>query len=394
MPSSTENTASSQVHQARLLPFLAALAFFLSTIEFLLPRPLPFLRLGLANIPLLLAVDLLDLGPYLLLLFVKVLGMNLLSGTLFSYLALFSLLGTLASGLAMRGLRRLAGQRLSYLGLCVAGALASNGAQLLAARLMVFGAAAFYMLPLVAGFGLASGLALGGFTNLFARNSAWLAARLTERGLSMAGAADPSGPAASPADSPVRPTPTQPEATPTRRRRDEALGRQRDRWQRLMPPLPATLGGLSLMALILTLPGLPAKAAGFLVGMLLAALAGRRMRPLNIILVMAGIVLAHLLVPAGRVLWQLGSILVSQDALIKGLEKALAFQAILLLSRAAISPTLRLPGRIGALFAAAMRLYEQLASQAGQIRPRRFFPDVDSLLTRLYQPDEAAAPEA
>jgi len=73
----------------RLTAFLAALAFFLSSFEYMLPRPIPFMRLGLANLPLLIAVDLLPFGSYMALALVKVVGMNLLTGSLFTYVALF-----------------------------------------------------------------------------------------------------------------------------------------------------------------------------------------------------------------------------------------------------------------------------------------------------------------
>lgn len=163
----------------RLAAFLAALSFFLSAIEYMLPRPLPFMRLGLANLPLLFAVDLLPLGPYALLALVKVIGMSMLSGSLFSYVALFSLAGTAASAIIMRLLRALAGPRiLSYLGLCVAGAVASNLTQLALARVLVFGPSARYMAPVLLGLGLASGIALGLFAEAFAGRSTWLAARL------------------------------------------------------------------------------------------------------------------------------------------------------------------------------------------------------------------------
>jgi uncharacterized membrane protein len=169
------STRSYAEGRARLASFLAALAFFLSAVEYMLPRPVPFMRLGLANLPILLAVDLLPFGSYISLVFVKVLGMSILSGSLFSYVALFSLAGSLASALVMRGLRFVAKERhLSYIGLCVAGALASNLAQVALARVFVFGASARYMLPAFLGLGLVSGLVLGGFAELFALNSAWL----------------------------------------------------------------------------------------------------------------------------------------------------------------------------------------------------------------------------
>ncbi|GAB1456074.1 hypothetical protein MASR2M48_13810 [Spirochaetota bacterium] len=169
--------SSSRIAQTRKLgAFLAALAFFLSTVEYMLPRPIPFMRLGLANLPILIAVDLLPFGAYMALALVKVVGMSVLTGSLFTYVALFSLAGTMTSALVMRGLRAVAGPRkLSYIGLCVAGAVASNMAQVALARVFVFGPSARFMAPAFLALGLLSGLSLGAFTQLFCSGSSWYA---------------------------------------------------------------------------------------------------------------------------------------------------------------------------------------------------------------------------
>ena len=39
-----------------LLPILGACSMFLSTVEYLFPKPLPFMRLGLANLPVLIGL--------------------------------------------------------------------------------------------------------------------------------------------------------------------------------------------------------------------------------------------------------------------------------------------------------------------------------------------------
>jgi heptaprenyl diphosphate synthase len=72
----------------------------------MLPKPLPFMRLGIANLPILIAIDILPFKWYLALALVKVIGMSIISGTLFSYIALFSLVGTMAAAFSMWGLRR------------------------------------------------------------------------------------------------------------------------------------------------------------------------------------------------------------------------------------------------------------------------------------------------
>ena len=50
-----------------LVAFMGALCLFFSTIEYLFPKPFPFFRLGLANLPVLLSFDLFSPGYVLLL---------------------------------------------------------------------------------------------------------------------------------------------------------------------------------------------------------------------------------------------------------------------------------------------------------------------------------------
>ena len=84
----------------RLL-FFSALCLFLSMIEYAIPKPLPFLRLGLANLPILLAFPKFRLKDIVLLVAIKTLGQGLISGTLFSYVFLFSAVGSSAAALGM-----------------------------------------------------------------------------------------------------------------------------------------------------------------------------------------------------------------------------------------------------------------------------------------------------
>ena len=70
-------------HEENLVPFLAALCIFLSAVEYAVPKPLPFMRLGLANLPIILALFLLNARQYFLLVFVKVLGQSIVSGNSF-----------------------------------------------------------------------------------------------------------------------------------------------------------------------------------------------------------------------------------------------------------------------------------------------------------------------
>lgn len=56
---------------------------FLSAVEYVIPKPLPFMRLGLANMPLVLALYVFGAKEILLLVLLKILGQGFITGTLF-----------------------------------------------------------------------------------------------------------------------------------------------------------------------------------------------------------------------------------------------------------------------------------------------------------------------
>jgi heptaprenyl diphosphate synthase len=162
----------------KTIALLGAFCLFLSTIEYMIPKPLPFMRIGIANLPLILALDLFPFRSFLVLVSLKVLGQALITGTLFSYIFLFSLAGTAASALSMYAFRRVLGEKLiGFTGLSVLGALLSNVAQLFLARLFIFGASVRYIAPPFLAMGLVTGIALGVFCEYFAARSRWYADR-------------------------------------------------------------------------------------------------------------------------------------------------------------------------------------------------------------------------
>ena len=162
----------------KTLALLGAFCLFLSTIEFMIPKPMPFMRIGIANLPLMLALDIFPFPVFLVLVGIKVLGQALITGTLFSYIFLFSLAGTALAAISMYALRRLLGpQRVSFIGVGTLGAMMSNVSQMALAWLFLFGnSARFIATPFFAA-GLITGIALGIFCEAFARRSTWYASR-------------------------------------------------------------------------------------------------------------------------------------------------------------------------------------------------------------------------
>ncbi len=169
--------------QLNRIAILGALSLFLSTVEYLFPRPIPFMRLGLANLPVILCLDLLEdkkrgkagipLAGYFLLILLKVLGQGMVNGTMASYVFLFSLAGSFSSGLVMLGAWRFLHNGISFLGISVLGALISNMSQIILSITFIFGPSAWRILPLFLGIGLTTGIFIGLFAQRFALKSLW-----------------------------------------------------------------------------------------------------------------------------------------------------------------------------------------------------------------------------
>ena len=132
------------------------------------------MRIGLANLPLMFALDIFPLRSFLVLVCIKVFGQALITGTLFSYIFLFSLAGTFLSALLMYFLRRVLGrQRITFIGVGTAGAVVSNLSQLALAYVFIFGENVRYIAPPFLAAGLVTGIVLGIFCEAFTRKSKW-----------------------------------------------------------------------------------------------------------------------------------------------------------------------------------------------------------------------------
>ena len=158
-----------------LVAFLGALCLFLSAIEYMIPKPIPFLRVGIANLPILVSLDLLPVPSLLLVILLKVIGQGLIGGTLISYVFLFSAVGSFASGFSMILLRKLVGRHMTLVGIGVLGALFSNLTQILLARLLIFGEGAWLIAPPFLALGTVTATLLGIFADRFVARSRWLA---------------------------------------------------------------------------------------------------------------------------------------------------------------------------------------------------------------------------
>ncbi|MCR4733880.1 MAG: Gx transporter family protein [Treponema sp.] len=114
-----------QLQNKNKIAFLAALALLLSYAETILPRFIPFLRLGLANTIILIALEM-NFSSFMLLTAVKTLASSMMSGILFSPFFIMSASQSFASALLMFALFRIKGKWLSLYGISLLGSALSS----------------------------------------------------------------------------------------------------------------------------------------------------------------------------------------------------------------------------------------------------------------------------
>ena len=341
------------------IAWFAALCFFLSTIEYMIPKPLPFLRLGLANLPVMLAIGVLPFGQFCALVLIKVLGQGLIGGTLFSYIFVFSMAGPVASAAVMYGLKRLFPKSVSYIGISVIGAFASNAAQLTLARWYIFGESAWLIAPPFIAVGAVTGALLGAFANRYAEKSAWYRAART---CALEGLIAPSveGPLFS-----------------ANAGAFAEAGRGGGFWHNSAFRLVA---GIMLILALLFTESLPVQAglAGLAVVLVLADRS--RIRILPVFVMSASIVLFNLFVPFGRVVVTPLGYPLTEGAILLGIKKALSVEGMVFFSRWMLKPGFRLPGRAGKLVAQAFGLVGRLTADRKKIDPRNLIASLDAVM--------------
>ncbi len=142
--------------------------------------------------------------------------------------------------------------------------------------------------------------------------------------------------------------------------------------------------GMALLPAFLLQESLVVRAAQVVLLLLLALLAGKRIRYGYFAIVLASVTVFHVAIPSGRVLSELGSFALTSGALRTGVFKGLAIVGMVFLSVAAVRSDLRIPGRAGALVARTFWAFEFLLEGRRRVTWRRPMESVDSLLSELF----------
>ncbi len=150
---------------SRKLPEIAvmvALAAILFSVENLIPTPMPWLRLGLANVISLLALRWWGLHEALFIVVLRVLIASLFTGKLLQPVFVMSLGGNISAALGMWLVMKIGRQKFSLIGVSIWGALFKNSTQLaIVSWLYISQFHIIFLLPLILLSSLAGGLIIG-----------------------------------------------------------------------------------------------------------------------------------------------------------------------------------------------------------------------------------------
>lgn len=389
------------------ISFFAALCMFLSAVEYAIPKPLPFLRLGLANLPILLAIKKMRRRDVWALILLKILGQSFISGTLFSYIFVFSAAGSFASGLTMLFVYDICSSFkrkvlttgeatnqspsnnliISNIGLSLAGALANNGAQLLCAQFMMFGSNTKYIAPILLTTGCITGLALGIFANLFEEQSVWFAELPYYRtkneiyGDSLKECSE---------NEQNVPKESQGNEKETNEPQSNENGTESGTIKHEKSSEVS-----SIIWFVCSLVAM----AGFLfikdvfylwiavVIFYVATLIRRKgkVKVLPSILITVTVTFFALLSPYGKVLFTIGSWRITKDALFTGLHRSGILVGMVFLSQCAVSKNVKLPGRAGAFLSEMFSVFEQLTAKRISFKWGKIISAIDTRLCEMYK---------
>ncbi|MCR4579259.1 MAG: Gx transporter family protein [Treponema sp.] len=319
-----------QLQNKSRLAYLGALALLFSYTEMILPRFIPFLRLGLGNTALLLALEL-PFGPFMLLALIKTLAACMMGGTLFSPFFLISAAQSLVSALVMYSLFRIKGKWLSLFGISIASSAVSGITQLFLASLYL-GKATMKLLPLMLIFSIFA----GGITAFLAKNIC-----ISSEGDMLLGN----------------------EAS-----KDSCKGACKSAFKDSCKGKSKSSDSLNILFVILIIAAaiacfiiksLPLLTAFLIISFILQFISGRRIFILPHIFLWLFVILTSLFTPEGEILFSLGSFSLTKGALINGLEKSLRLSITAALSQTAACLKLPQSSLIGLTFSYYRKLSDR-----------------------------------
>jgi heptaprenyl diphosphate synthase len=168
--------------------------------------------------------------------------------------------------------------------------------------------------------------------------------------------------------------------------------KRREWFEGFFPAGALFIAALIIMPALLFNPSTQMRVLQFFFFWFLAWLSGKKNNPLIVILVIVVIVFFNLLVPYGRIIVSLGPFRITAGALLAGVHRAVTLEALVMLSRAAIRPGLRLPGMFGEILGESFRIFGQIMDRKLVINRGDIAGDIDRLMLELSGETAACGP--
>lgn len=160
-------------NQISIIALLLALATIMASVESLIPMPLPFIRLGLANGVTLLALKWFGFRKGIFLTLTRVVLAGLIVGRIFQPTFFMSLFGGLVAAVIMALILRWEGCWFSLIGISILGAFFHNVTQLIVASLILNQFIGLLLWPVFFATSLCTGALIGYFTVLVNQSAGW-----------------------------------------------------------------------------------------------------------------------------------------------------------------------------------------------------------------------------
>ena len=148
------------------------------------------------------------------------------------------------------------------------------------------------------------------------------------------------------------------------------------------------IAGMLVLPSLLFQPRLEFRVLQVILFAILALLAGKRIRWLYFLLLIASITLFNLFSPIGRILLQVGPLNITAGALRLGLQKSITIVGLVFLSLFSIRSDLHLPGSVGGLLARLFFYFERIMEQRRRISRRRIIASIDAILESIFSAEK------
>lgn len=299
MRSHSKNSIHQKLKERNRIAYLISLTLLFSYAELLIPRFVPFFRLGLSNIVVLSALNLTFPSFFMLTIF-KATATSLMAGTLFSPFVVISLFQSIFSGFFMFAVFRMNNhfkkKLFSLYGISVLGSSVSAAVQISLSALYL-GRGTFLILGPMLIFNAASGILTAFLTRFL---------EIPDKAPILVGGSLPLGRTS------LRPTPS--------------AGSNAARNARFFNILKIS-AVISLSISVFFINSIPVLAVFLALSILLQFLSGRKIMIFPHICLWIFVIISTLFVPSGKVFFQIGDFSVTQGALFNGTAKAIRLSA-------------------------------------------------------------------